>query len=233
MQPQLSPEKLSRSEQARINGAKSHGPVTAEGKERSSLNAVKHGVFSAHVLLRGESQEDYWNLLHSYRDLYKPTDIIENGLIQDLADARWRIDRMKRQETLEWNRATYEATYGNDAADYPADARHAMGHRQSCTRKGNPLETCRRAEARYRRDFDRALKALQQHRKQKSQNEPEPQPVQPQPEPASAPQDPEIYENEPSGITPLASEHDPLPNDGTHDEEVMTLAELIRRSIRS
>jgi len=39
------------SESARINGAKSHGPISAEGKEKSSRNSLRHGCTASRTLL--------------------------------------------------------------------------------------------------------------------------------------------------------------------------------------
>ena len=105
----MNTEKLSRAEAARINGGKSRGPVTTEGKARSSLNAHKHGCYSKAVVLPGESQEDFLALVQSYTGQFQPATQFEIDLIQDLADARWRINRIKLVETLEWGQAAYEA----------------------------------------------------------------------------------------------------------------------------
>src|SRR5207253_2064195 len=49
-----------RSDTARANGAKSHGPATAEGCAKSSRNAVKHGLFSRNPLvLECETDDDF------------------------------------------------------------------------------------------------------------------------------------------------------------------------------
>src|SRR5258707_8332371 len=52
-----------KSETARANGAKSHGPITTEGKEKSSKNALKHGMTSRNTcileILECESADEF------------------------------------------------------------------------------------------------------------------------------------------------------------------------------
>lgn len=84
--------KLSRAEQTRINGAKSRGPKTEEGKQRSSRNAFKHGLTS-NVILTEEDPREFQHLIDIWTAELKPESTAQRTLVRKLALAEFRLQR--------------------------------------------------------------------------------------------------------------------------------------------
>ncbi|NNB89471.1 hypothetical protein [Corallococcus exiguus] len=81
-----------------VNGAKSRGPRTQEGKSRASLNAARYGFSSAHLLLPGEEPEAYEEFMSEWFATLAPTTIPEAVSVAQLADTSWKIERLSRVE---------------------------------------------------------------------------------------------------------------------------------------
>jgi hypothetical protein len=90
---------ISQIEAARRNGSRSSGPVTAEGKARSSQNALKHGMYSKAVVLSNESAELYGKLVDEYLAEYQPASRREQDLVLQIANCAWRLNRVLTMET--------------------------------------------------------------------------------------------------------------------------------------
>jgi hypothetical protein len=85
---------LRKIQSARANGARSQGPVTPEGKQRSSQNGIRHGILANTVVLEGESKERFEELLGSLTAELQPRSTAETALVETLAVARWRLLRI-------------------------------------------------------------------------------------------------------------------------------------------
>jgi hypothetical protein len=77
------------------------GPRTAIGKQRSSLNAHKYGIFSKRVLLADESARDFGRLLQGLHEDLQPDGTLEIVLVEKLATILWRKQRILRAEAAE------------------------------------------------------------------------------------------------------------------------------------
>jgi len=82
----------------RANAQHSTGPKTAEGKKRSSLNALRHGLTAEAVLLPTEDHAAYQALSDSFAAQYDPQDPTESHLLQILVDTAWRSQRVAVME---------------------------------------------------------------------------------------------------------------------------------------
>jgi len=157
---------------ARANGARSRGPVTPEGRARSSKNAAKHGLASAAIVLSSESQEEFDQLLEAYITQFNPQTVVEADLVEQLVAARWRMERVWRIETALLD---LEIAEQQDAVDQKFEriddvARTALAFRSLCD-NSRALDLLSRYESQFRRAGERALDSLLRLQDQRLQNE--------------------------------------------------------------
>ena len=80
------------------NAARSTGPRTPGGKARSSLNALKTGVFSQLLVLPDENAEEFGRLRAALQDEWRPVGPTENSQVDRLTALLWRQARVYRAE---------------------------------------------------------------------------------------------------------------------------------------
>jgi hypothetical protein len=83
----------------RLNGLKG-GVKTSEGKARSKLNAVSHGLFTRNILLPGENAELLSQMRDKYHKELKPKGEIETLLVERIVSSAWRLNRVLKIDAL-------------------------------------------------------------------------------------------------------------------------------------
>ena len=91
------------SEASRANGSTSHGPKSAEGKEKVQFNARKDGLYSKDLVIEslGERQEVLDNRENEVSDFFGPENIIEESLSKDYVYNEWWRERVRRAASAE------------------------------------------------------------------------------------------------------------------------------------
>ena len=87
----------------RRNARNSTGPRTEAGKAASSRNAIRHGLASAQLILFDERQDDFERFYDDLRTAHAPADAAEDGLVERIAMASWRLRRVWRAEAAAVN----------------------------------------------------------------------------------------------------------------------------------
>ncbi|MGE3818657.1 MAG: hypothetical protein AB7I30_04430 [Isosphaeraceae bacterium] len=101
----------------RRNALKSTGPKTAEGKARSSRNALSHGLTAATLVVGSvEDVEAYQARLDAWNDDAKPVGPIERALVARACHASWRLERAARQEAATLRHDARAAADAHDQA---------------------------------------------------------------------------------------------------------------------
>ena len=89
----------------RANAKKCTGPKTREGKFKSSLNALKHGLYSHTFIIKTENASIFENFSKSFIDEFQPATPSELELLKQLISAAWRRHRISELIQLRLNQA--------------------------------------------------------------------------------------------------------------------------------
>ena len=93
--PQNKPGTVSRRAATnRANSAHSTGPRTETGKQRSSRNALSHGLTARTAVLPTEDPETYQRHIQQFLDEYSPATATETQLVHEIANTAWRLNRI-------------------------------------------------------------------------------------------------------------------------------------------
>ena len=178
----------------RANAEKSTGPRTEAGKAASASNARKHGCYSSFLVLEGQDQEKYNQILEEFMRDLQPRDIRERNLVEMMAIEWWHLGqcefmghcffsnqrKIEQEHHKDWDEMTPEEQLqwtGEDVAFY---------HLKDMLRISELKNRVNRNYHRASREFDRFREARLRH----PEPEPEPEP-QPPHQPAAVPEEPE------------------------------------------
>jgi hypothetical protein len=151
---------------SRANGKKSQGPVTPEGKARSAANATRHGLaapgrFADTVCLTNESQEQFTKLHAELIGVHAPANVTEELLVEEMAVARWRLQRAWAMESalLDNQMDNMTTEVEKDWVTMDETTRTTLAFRDLCENSPT-LQILQRYESRLSRQFERCLKRL-------------------------------------------------------------------------
>lgn len=190
----------------RRNAQKSTGPRTAEGKARSSRNALQSGIYVENLLICAEFEEDLQALIDEYYAANAPVTPQERFQVDTMIQCEWFCRRFTETET--------QLMYQGPEADMDVqNHRSTIGtHRDSermLDRLGRRLEATRRSYKAATHELERLRAARIAAEEAEAAAEPEREPVA---DPAPSPQPPQSETAyQPIGFVPSEPAPDPEP----------------------
>ena len=98
------------------------GPKTLAGKQKTCLNALRHGLTGRTVVMPEEDLELYRIFALEYTTFLKPESPVERQLAQTAADTQWRLNRVKSIEDCMLALGLIEPVYAVTMDDKVDDA---------------------------------------------------------------------------------------------------------------
>lgn len=195
--PTTAPRSEEQRKASRANGAKSRGPRTAAGRQRSKWNALIHGAHSAEILLPNEDEDQYAALRTAVWSHYQPQDAMEEEMAEQIFTALWKRRRYQAMQQALWKSSmlgalqeslnpnpseSSETTKASETSETATsneptkpnepntpNAEHLLNEaNQWCRRQGNSLEALDALENRARMAFVRAQRNWHRNKKEES-----------------------------------------------------------------
>jgi hypothetical protein len=142
----------------KANAQHSTGPRTESGKQRTRLNALRHGLTGQTVVLPSEDHDAYQRHSQSFLDEHQPKGATETQLVQSMIDSSWRMNRAAAVESNLFSLGITEMDDRIPASQPDADAALAMAMAfREYTRAFSQISIY---SQRLARQFERALEQL-------------------------------------------------------------------------
>ncbi len=82
----------------RQNSRKSTGPRSEDGRARSRMNALRHGILSKQLLIPGEIEAELHDLWLRLYDDFQPQGTLEDEVLDQIVSGFWRLRRLRMVE---------------------------------------------------------------------------------------------------------------------------------------
>lgn len=144
----------------RRNARKSTGPRTVNGKVKSRMNALRHGLTAESCVLPGESCEAFDHLRARLVAEFRPVRVLDEILVDRLAGLVWRLRRvgMFERELMAWIGERQA-----EAFDQPSDQRLLGWRGEQPTQSALGMKTGRSLEEFFDKDFALRLARYEAH----------------------------------------------------------------------
>ncbi len=151
----------SRAEINLANSQHSTGPKSAPGKQRSSQNALRHGLTSQAAVMPTEDPAAYQLHLKSCTDEYAPKGATESDLVRSLADISWRLNRVAALETKFIDEAVSPESLAKTLASMSMHSQRLSRQFKDTRAELRELQTARREKEQF--ELDTLLDILEMH----------------------------------------------------------------------
>jgi hypothetical protein len=149
---------------SRANGAKSKGPITAQGKRNSSRNSIRHGLLADTIVLEEEKRDEFLEMLDELLDEHQPATPTELMMVETIAAARWKQNRIWGMQKIAFD---HDVSTSPDPSAIPP--LRAVLSLQSSPEKVRSHELLLRYDFAFDRQISRALLRLQQLQDRRAQ----------------------------------------------------------------